>query len=212
LVKYLEVASVERRFLAGMVDGLVLLPLQVLASGLRLVPSLPWGSPWVVGAEAYWVRAVGYSLSLLIGLIPGLVYFLVLECVTHGLTLGKKLAGIRVVEGAHPASARACAVRNVLRAVDYLPFSYGVGILSMSVDKRNRRVGDRVADTVVIRWPIRDRPEPTPAPMTVYPQSTRVPGKAAMPKATRTGLARLPGVRLSRSSSRTQPDRTSRQL
>ena len=53
----------------------------------------------------------------------------------------------------------------------------------MSLDKRNRRVGDRVAGTVVVRWPIRDRPQPTPAPMTVYPQSTRVPRKAAMPRA-----------------------------
>ena len=40
--------------------------------------------------------------------------------------------------------------RNVMRAVDQFPGIYGVGIISVFLSSRNKRVGDYVAGTVVV--------------------------------------------------------------
>ncbi|EQD59179.1 RDD family protein, partial [mine drainage metagenome] len=42
-------------------------------------------------------------------------------------------------------------VRNVVRLVDFLPFAYGVGVVTMFVAQGSRRLGDLAAGTVVIR-------------------------------------------------------------
>jgi hypothetical protein len=41
-------------------------------------------------------------------------------------------------------------VRNLLRAVDFLPILYGVGLLSMLTNREFKRLGDLVAQTVVV--------------------------------------------------------------
>ena len=38
----------------------------------------------------------------------------------------------------------------MLRAIDWLPFMYGVGIICMMLNRQNRRLGDYVAGTVVV--------------------------------------------------------------
>lgn len=69
-----------------------------------------------------------------------------------GQTVGKRLLGIAVVtdEGDVP-TYRAAFTRTLYRFVDWLPAAYGVGLLSMVLDGRNRRLGDRTAGTVVVR-------------------------------------------------------------
>ncbi len=69
-----------------------------------------------------------------------------------GQTVGKRLLGIAVVtdEGEVP-TYRAALTRTLYRFVDWLPAAYGVGLLSMVLDGRNRRLGDRAAGTVVVR-------------------------------------------------------------
>jgi len=181
VVRYLEVAPLWRRWLALFVDATIVLWFQVLVFNVGIRPSIPPIGPPI----AVW--AVRYGLSLLLSQFPHFGYFLVLECATGGFTVGKRLLGIRVAEGPRPASPGACAVRDILRVVDYLPFSYAIGIISVFLDRRSRRVGDRIAGTVVIRWPIRDRPHPTPAPQTVYPNSTRIPRKTTSPSQTHNG-------------------------
>ncbi len=177
LARYIEVASPGRRLLALLIDGLVLLLLQLAAYnlGLRVELTSPWGLP-IVGSYPLWIPRC--LLYLLLANTPHFAYFLVLEPATQGFTIGKRLTGIRVAEGGRPACVKACAVRNILRVVDYMPTSYLVGIVSVLLDRRSRRVGDLLAGTVVVRWPIRERPQPTPAPTTVYPESTKVPRTA----------------------------------
>ena len=69
-----------------------------------------------------------------------------------GQTVGKRLLGIAVVseEGGTP-TYRAALTRTLYRFVDWLPAAYVAGLLSMVLDGRNRRLGDRAAGTVVVR-------------------------------------------------------------
>ena len=41
-------------------------------------------------------------------------------------------------------------IRNLTRLVDLLPFAYGIGIISMFLDKQSRRLGDLAAGTLVV--------------------------------------------------------------
>lgn len=78
-------------------------------------------------------------------------YPVVFEAVWDGRTPGKRALGLRVVlaDGA-PIGWRASFLRNLLRAVDMLPFGYAVGLLATLWDPAARRLGDMVAGTLVI--------------------------------------------------------------
>ncbi|WP_135825319.1 RDD family protein [Halorussus ruber] len=102
------------------------------------------------------VAALAFGDSALdSGLLAGLVaspalYFVVWE-VLFGRTPGKWLLGLVVVaEDGSRATRRAVVVRNLLRPLDFVPF-YALGFLSMLGSDRAQRVGDLLADTVVVR-------------------------------------------------------------
>ncbi len=79
-------------------------------------------------------------------------YWTVFEVVWNGQTLGKRLVRIRVVKSdGSPVTVFSSAVRNLLRVVDFLPACYPVGLITMLVDKRHRRLGDLLAGTVLVR-------------------------------------------------------------
>jgi uncharacterized RDD family membrane protein YckC len=80
------------------------------------------------------------------------VYWTLLEVIWHGQTPGKRLLRIRVVKGdGSPVTVFASAVRNLLRIVDFMPACYPVGLITMLVDKKHRRLGDLLAGTVLVR-------------------------------------------------------------
>src|SRR6266567_2698640 len=66
------------------------------------------------------------------------------------------LAAIVLMDTGHPLTFTAAAVRNLVRVVDMQPlFSYQVGLAFVLFHAQNKRLGDIVAGTVVVR----DRPE-----------------------------------------------------
>jgi hypothetical protein len=76
----------------------------------------------------------------------------VAEVFFKGQTPGKKLVGIRVVRAdGSPVGLFESAVRNLLRFVDFLPAFYPVGLVTMLIDRQNRRLGDLAAGTVLVR-------------------------------------------------------------
>ena len=78
-------------------------------------------------------------------------YFALFEILWDGKTPGKRLAGIRVIhQSGRPANSYEVIARNLLRAVDSLPGIYMVGVVTMILNRQNRRVGDFVAGTVVV--------------------------------------------------------------
>lgn len=80
------------------------------------------------------------------------VYWTLLEVAWNGQTPGKRLVRIRVVKSdGSPVTVFSAAVRNLLRVVDFLPACYPVGLITMLIDKRHRRLGDLLAGTVLVR-------------------------------------------------------------
>jgi len=79
-------------------------------------------------------------------------YFVACEALWDGQTPGKRLLGLRVVRnGGGGVDLGASAARNLLRFVDFLPFGYFVGMISVVANERNQRLGDLVAGTIVVR-------------------------------------------------------------
>jgi uncharacterized RDD family membrane protein YckC len=85
-------------------------------------------------------------------LIDFVFSFVILEMMFSGRSIGKRLAGLRVVRvGGQPVGFLASVLRNLLRIVDFLPGVYLFGSVLVLSTTRNQRLGDLAADTIVIR-------------------------------------------------------------
>lgn len=137
-------AGVGSRGLALCIDTLI----QVIAALIVVVIvmlALPDLSRTWVGAKN-WVTAIAWFL--LFCLYWG--YFAAFEILWNGQTPGKRQARIRVISASgRPITAFEGIARNIMRAIDSLGL-YAVGCISSAIDKRNRRLGDMVAGTVVV--------------------------------------------------------------
>ena len=78
-------------------------------------------------------------------------YFVFFETMWDGQSPGKRALHLRVVNAAgRPLGFVDSVLRNVLRAADYLPSFYVLGLAVMAADPRFRRLGDFVGGTLVI--------------------------------------------------------------
>ena len=74
-----------------------------------------------------------------------------LEAAWRGQTPGKRVMRLAVLnDDGTPVRWPAALTRNLLRAVDFLPFLYGTGLLSMLANRDFKRLGDLAAGTVVV--------------------------------------------------------------
>lgn len=131
----LTLAGLGSRMLAGTVDlTLKLLMIVVLALALEGIGD--------VGAALFAVAAFAVLFF----------YDVLFEVLGGGRTPGKRWNGLRVVRtSGRPVDTRASCVRNLLRLIDGLPLSYLPTIIGIVVTRRNQRVGDLAADTIVVR-------------------------------------------------------------
>ncbi|PAZ13036.1 hypothetical protein CLM62_26400 [Streptomyces sp. SA15] len=92
--------------------------------------------------------------AVLAGLMCGLLalfWYWVLRPVGSGQTWGMRLLGIRVVRtDRSPLTTNAAAARVLLLVVDGLVCGL-VGLIAMRLSPRRQRLGDVVADTLVVR-------------------------------------------------------------
>jgi uncharacterized RDD family membrane protein YckC len=73
------------------------------------------------------------------------------ETAWRGQTPGKRVMGLAVLnDDGTPVRWPAALTRNLLRAVDFLPFLYGAGLVSMLTNRDFKRLGDLAAGTVVV--------------------------------------------------------------
>jgi uncharacterized RDD family membrane protein YckC len=73
------------------------------------------------------------------------------EAVWRGQTPGKRAMGLTVLnDDGTPVRWPGALTRNLLRAVDFLPFFYGIGLAAMLVSRDFKRLGDLAAGTVVV--------------------------------------------------------------
>jgi uncharacterized RDD family membrane protein YckC len=146
-----RVAGMGSRFLAWLIDALLM---SLLVFGGLLAGSV--------------LDALRPGLGTAVFLVGMFVvtwgYFLFFEWLWHGQTPGKRLLGIRVIQwrGTGIAFYQA-AVRNILRVVDSLPWLlilgfYGLGFLVAACNRRQRRLGDLAAGTLVVHVDRKTRP------------------------------------------------------
>ncbi|MBL8914421.1 MAG: RDD family protein [Archangium sp.] len=94
------------------------------------------------------------TLAIGVALLGGglWIYWTVFEVAWNGQSPGKRLVRIRVVKSdGSPTTFFSSAVRNLLRLVDFLPTCYPVGVITMLIDKKHRRLGDLLAGTILVR-------------------------------------------------------------
>jgi uncharacterized RDD family membrane protein YckC len=143
----LALAGPVTRFLAWAVDvGVILGILMAVGTVVRLLGLISFDLAGALNALVAFVVQIGYRIAT--------------EWFWRGQTVGKRLLRLRVVDAAglrlHPSQI---VIRNLLRAVDFLPACYIVGGIACLLSHRAQRLGDLAANTIVIREPVLKQPD-----------------------------------------------------
>jgi uncharacterized RDD family membrane protein YckC len=154
-------ATIGNRFLACAIDhtiqalaliGTIFISYNV-SEGVRalsrgLIGDTREGSLWVI------------AISILIGFVIIFGYFVIFETIWSGQTPGKRWLKLRVIqEDGRPIAFFAALTRNLIRGADIMPFPfYSIGIISVFSSARAKRLGDYVANTVVIKERVAEAP------------------------------------------------------
>lgn len=94
---------------------------------------------------------LGFGLWLIIVFLLEWFYPVYFELRHRGQTPGKKALNIYVAHlDGTPISPAASVIRNLIRFVDFLPFFYAFGLISILLNHRFQRLGDLAANTVVL--------------------------------------------------------------
>lgn len=156
-----EIAPVYKRILAYLVDFTLLL--------LYIVSMKYLYYNGVVASDSYMKQRIG--LDMLTISLPMLLYSVVSEVLMHGQTLGKKIFNIRVISlsGGEPSLSQ-YLIRWMFRVFEW-PFLFGYIMFSgtaftayifvtfflgltvaiiIAVTRKNQRLGDLAANTVVV--------------------------------------------------------------
>ncbi|WP_322487772.1 RDD family protein [Chloroflexus sp.] len=135
-------AGLASRSLAAVIDYTILITLLMMA--ITVVSTS--NSIGVGNEDLVWALWAVFAFVLNWG------YYVFFELIWNGQTPGKRWLRLRVLrEGGRPVDGAAVVVRNLMRAIDFLPFGYGIGLLTIFIDRHNRRLGDLTAGTVVVR-------------------------------------------------------------
>lgn len=131
---HLRPAGVAPRMLAYAIDSLIRLIIAIIV--LPLLGSL---------------GGLGMALSLICYFLLEWFYPVFFELTFRGATPGKRALGLKVVlDSGVPVTPAASILRNLLRAVDFMPFLYGFALVTMLVRRDFKRLGDLAAGTLVV--------------------------------------------------------------
>jgi uncharacterized RDD family membrane protein YckC len=147
-------AGIGSRFVALFIDYLIqgaaafiLILIFVLfvsaTAGSRPVHSTIAGSP----NSGKWAIAIAIAIPFLFQW----GYFTLFEAFWRGQTPGKRIMRIRVIQQTgRPVGVFESLGRNLTRIIDMLPTFYIVGVIVMFLTRRQQRLGDLVAGTLVV--------------------------------------------------------------
>ena len=130
---------------------------------LRLAGPVPRAAAWALD---FLLRlAILFLAAMVLGALGGfgsgvflLLWFFLewlfpawCEVYLAGATPGKKALGLAVLhDDGTPVRWPAALARNLLRAIDFLPLFYGIGLLTMLMNRDFKRLGDLAAGTIVV--------------------------------------------------------------
>ena len=150
-------ASIGNRFLAVTIDHLIqyltiFIVVWAFISFSGLGDSFGASARGLVEEMPKWTLAI--LIIVLFLLFSG--YFILFEWLWNGQTPGKRLMKLRVIrEDGRPVTFWEALARNLLRMFDAIPGFlipiYSVGLIVVFASRRDQRIGDVFAGTVVVR-------------------------------------------------------------
>lgn len=133
----LEPAGAGSRFLSTLLDAAIVNGTGTVLTSFFFI-ALPTGLAAALAITVNFVLTWGWH-----------VYF---ETRHQGRTPGKRALKLRVIDARGlPVSLYQSLVRNIVRVLDFAPAFYGFGAVAVMLSPARRRLGDVVADTLVIR-------------------------------------------------------------
>ncbi|MCC6195940.1 MAG: RDD family protein [Burkholderiales bacterium] len=123
---------------------------------------------------------IGFGLLLLLAFTLEWLYPVYFEAAWHGATPGKRACRLAVLrDDGSPIGWGEAMIRNTLRVVDFLPFFYVAGTISVFLTRDFKRLGDLAAGTVVVytdllppipALPAEGESDPPPVPLATNEQ------------------------------------------
>jgi uncharacterized RDD family membrane protein YckC len=133
----LVLAGLGSRFVAALIDLAIK---GALILGLALLAGVLGDLGIAIFSVLFFAVYFGYDIAF--------------EVLAAGRTPGKRWTGLRVLRAdGRPVDLLSSAIRNVVRLVDGLALAYLPAMISVLVTKRNQRLGDIAASTIVVREP-----------------------------------------------------------
>jgi uncharacterized RDD family membrane protein YckC len=108
----------------------------------------------IAGLSKYWPRSSvwGSAFLVLFFFVLYFGYFAIFEIIWNGQSPGKRWTKIRVIkDSGRPLTPAESIGRNLMRIVDWMPALYAVGVLSAIITKQNKRLGDLLVGSLVVR-------------------------------------------------------------
>jgi uncharacterized RDD family membrane protein YckC len=133
----LEPAGAGSRFLAIFIDAMIIIAIASTVASLT-APFLP--------------RGIANAIFVTLNFFLTWAWHIYFETRKQGRTPGKRALKIRVIDARGlPVTLHQSLVRNITRVLDFLPVFYGVAAIAVMTSKSRRRIGDVLADTLVVR-------------------------------------------------------------
>lgn len=151
------IAGIGSRFLAILADSVLqviayivifLVILLILTSAPRINGLIleRLGDKWIIAAIILFYFLLYWG------------YYTLFEAFWNGQTPGKRLCKLRVIrDSGRQITFFESMTRNLIRVIDAFPSFYAVGIVTMLCNRRNKRLGDFAAGTLVVHERV---PEP----------------------------------------------------
>ncbi len=144
-----RLAGLGSRGAAALVDGGLLL--LIVSAEIVLGIFVAFGALRLFGEAAsqavIWIAAAVIAAVF----ITYWGYFIAGEVAGGGRTPGKRVMGIRVIrDDGSRVGVIDSIIRNLVRAIDFMPGTYAVGIVSILLSQQGKRLGDMAASTAVI--------------------------------------------------------------
>lgn len=147
-------AGLGSRALAHLVDTLIVAAVIILfVLSIMGLQALVGDNEWFIWLSEYYVAMM---IVVFFAWIAG--YFILMEFYAGGQTIGKKLVDLRVIQdNGQSLTFLASVIRNLFRLLDFMPGLYFLGVVFSFFHPQDKRLGDWVAGTVVVKSTQRQR-------------------------------------------------------
>ncbi|MNH99758.1 RDD family protein [compost metagenome] len=141
-----QTAGIGSRAIAQLIDVLLLILVNAV-----LVLFLTLGTRYVWQDVFSDILNYAAAITILVGILLNVGYFIGTEAYMGGQTIGKRMIGLRVLQdNGQSATLLSVIIRNLFRLLDLLPIGYFLGGIVMIFSSRDKRIGDMVAGTIVV--------------------------------------------------------------